>query len=35
MALIDTGVDPSHPDLAVTTDGRPKLVEWVDFTLEA
>ncbi len=34
IALIDTGVDPSHPDLAVTTDGRPKLVEWVDFTLE-
>lgn len=34
IAIIDTGVDPSHPDLAMTTDGKPKLVEWVDFTLE-
>jgi len=34
IAIIDTGVDPSHPDLAFTTDGKTKIVDWVDFTLE-
>ena len=34
IAIIDTGVDPGHPDLGLTTDGRPKLVDWVDFTSE-
>lgn len=34
VAIIDTGVDPSHPDLAYTTDGNSKIIDWVDFTLE-
>ncbi|MFZ7104766.1 MAG: S8 family serine peptidase [Peptococcaceae bacterium] len=34
VAVIDTGVDPSHPDLAETTSGSPKIIDWVDFTLE-
>lgn len=34
IAIIDTGVDPSHPDLALTTAGKAKIVDWVDFTLE-
>lgn len=34
VAVIDTGVDPSHPDLAFTTGGQTKIVDWVDFTLE-
>jgi len=34
VAIIDTGVDPSHPDLSITTDGNPKIIDWVDFTLE-
>nr|MBO2507419.1 hypothetical protein [Bacillota bacterium] len=32
IAVIDTGVDPSHPALAFTTRGRPKIVDWVDFS---
>lgn len=34
VAIIDTGVDPSHSDLATTTNGSPKIIDWVDFTLE-
>ncbi len=34
VAVIDTGVDPTHPDLRTTTQGRPKIVDWVDFTDE-
>src|SRR5690606_23293096 len=32
IAVVDTGVDPSHPALAFTPDGRPKLIDWVDFS---
>lgn len=34
IAIVDTGVDPSHPDLQVTPSGRPKIREWYDFTGE-
>lgn len=34
IAVIDTGVDVSHPDLAVTPLGQPKVRQWVDFTDE-
>ncbi|MFZ5816761.1 MAG: S8 family serine peptidase [Bacillota bacterium] len=34
IAVVDSGIDPGHPDLQVTSDGRPKLVDWKDFTTE-
>ncbi len=34
IAIIDTGVDTANPDLLVTSSGRPKIVEWVDFTAD-
>ncbi len=34
IAVIDTGVDAGHPDLQLTTDGRRKIIDWVDFTAE-
>lgn len=34
IAIIDTGVDPGHPDLKETTRGTGKIVDWVDFTDE-
>ena len=34
VAVIDTGVDPAHPDLRFTTKGEPKIIDYVDFTLE-
>jgi len=34
IAVIDTGIDPSHPDLVSCPDGSPKLVDWVDFSGE-
>lgn len=34
IAIIDTGVDPGHPDLRETTRGTPKIIDWVDFTNE-
>ncbi|WP_028308078.1 S8 family serine peptidase [Desulfitibacter alkalitolerans] len=34
IAIIDTGVDPGHPDLKETTRGTAKIVDWVDFTDE-
>jgi len=32
VAVIDTGIDPAHPDLRLTPDGERKIVDWVDFT---
>src|SRR5690606_25752281 len=32
IAVIDTGVDVSHPSLITTPDGRPKVVDWIDFS---
>ena len=34
IAIIDTGIDPGHPDLQKTTGGQPKIRSWVDFTGE-
>ncbi|HHY96309.1 MAG TPA: S8 family serine peptidase, partial [Firmicutes bacterium] len=34
IAIIDTGIDPTHPALQVGPDGKPKLVDWVDFSGE-
>lgn len=34
IAIIDTGVDPGHPDLALTKRGWHKVSDWVDFTGE-
>lgn len=34
IAVIDTGVDAAHPDLQLTSDGKAKIIDWVDFTGE-
>lgn len=34
IAVIDTGVDVSHPDLQYISPGESKIVDWVDFTDE-
>lgn len=34
VAVIDSGVDPSHPDLQYTSAGERKIVDWVDLTGE-
>lgn len=34
IAVIDTGVDPGHPDLQFTPDWERKIADWVDFTGE-
>lgn len=32
IAVIDTGVDPGHPDLRKTSDNKPKIIDYRDFT---
>ena len=34
VAVLDTGVDPGHPFLQATPDGRRKLVDWYDATTD-
>ncbi len=34
IAIIDTGIDPGHPDLQKTPGGKPKIAVWKDFTGE-
>jgi len=34
VAVVDSGVDPGHPDLLTTPDGQPKIIDWKDFTGE-
>lgn len=34
IAVIDTGIDPGHPDLQKTAGGKGKISAWVDFTGE-
>lgn len=34
IAIIDTGIDPAHPDLAMTSTWQQKIVDWQDFTGE-
>lgn len=34
IAIIDSGIDPGHPDLQRTPSGGRKIVDWKDFTTE-
>lgn len=34
IAVLDTGIDPGHPDLQKTPGGKQKIIEWLDFTEE-
>lgn len=34
VAIVDTGVDASHPDLQKTPDGNSKIIDYIDFTKE-
>ncbi len=34
VAILDTGIDPGHPFLQTTPDGRRKLVDWYDATTD-
>lgn len=35
VAVVDSGVDPGHPDLLTTPLGETKIIDWKDFTGEA
>jgi len=35
VAVLDTGIDPGHPFLQTTPDGRRKIVDWYDATTDA
>ena len=35
VAVIDSGIDPGHPDLQTTVDGFTTLVDFIDFTDDA
>ncbi|MGE5397034.1 MAG: S-layer homology domain-containing protein, partial [Chitinophagales bacterium] len=32
IAIIDTGIDPGHPDLVKNPDGKTKIKQWIDLT---
>lgn len=32
IAVIDTGIDPGHPDLSMTPSDERKIIDWQDFT---
>ncbi|MEW6308088.1 MAG: S8 family serine peptidase [Bacillota bacterium] len=34
IAIVDTGVDPALPDLALTSDWQTKVIDWADFSGE-
>ncbi|WP_281176026.1 S8 family serine peptidase [Thermococcus celericrescens] len=34
VAVLDTGVDPNHPFLNITPEGKKKIIDWRDFTDE-
>jgi len=34
IAIVDSGIDPGHPDLQRTPSGGRKIVDWKDFTTE-
>ncbi len=34
IAIVDTGIDPTHPDLAMTSTWQQKIIDWQDFTGE-
>ena len=34
IAIIDSGIDPGHPDLLQTSSGQEKLIDFIDLTTE-
>jgi len=34
IAIVDSGIDPGHPDLQTTSGGQVKITDWKDFTDE-